>query len=131
MTPEEQELRLKALENLSRLDQELGLDDWGCAHGTLHIDGFKLVCTCGACPEQYDVYAANDKKVGYLRLRHGHFRADYPDCGGETVYESQTKGDGVFAEEERLPEIRKALNAITDKLIANAREKVKAKENQT
>lgn len=116
MTPEEKELRLKALENLSRLDQELGLDDWGCAHGTLYLAGLKLVCTCGACPEQYDVYDANDKQVGYLRLRHGRFRADYPDCGGETVYESQTKGDGIFTEEERIPELTKAIHALLDKI---------------
>lgn len=117
---ENDDLRLKALENLSAWDQKLGLDEnyqkYGWNYGTLYLDGLKLVCTCGACPEQYDVYDANDKQVGYLRLRHGHFRADYPDCGGETVYESQTKGDGVFAEEERIPEITKAIHALLAKI---------------
>ena len=36
---------------------------------------FKLVQTCGACPEQYDVYEG-DEEVGYMRLRHGHFHAE-------------------------------------------------------
>lgn len=127
MTPEEKDLRLKALEDLSAWDQKLELDEnyqkYGWNYGTLYLNGLKMVCTCGACPEQYDVYDANDKQVGYLRLRHGHFRADYPDCGGETVYESQTKGDGVFAEEERIPELTKAINALLDK--------IKTEESQT
>lgn len=34
--------------------------------------------TCAACPEQYDAYL-NGELVGYLRLRHGHFRVrTYP-----------------------------------------------------
>ena len=39
------------------------------------INGYRLILTCGACPEQYDVFDG-DRQVGYLRLRHGHFRAD-------------------------------------------------------
>jgi len=77
------------------------------------IDGYRLFCTCGACPEQYDVFDDETKQqVGYLRLRHGYFRADVPDCGGETVYESNTLGDGIFDETERLPELTKAIAAI-------------------
>jgi hypothetical protein len=79
----------------------------------LEINGYRLVCTCAACPEQYDVFKQNGSKVGYLRLRHGRFRADCPCVGGKTVYESSTKGDGTFDEDERLPEITKALDAIT------------------
>lgn len=76
---------------------------------------FKLELTCWACPEQYDVYL-DDKQVGYLRLRHGYFRCDYPDCGGETLYATATDGDGRFDDEERDPQIRRALAAIVDKL---------------
>jgi hypothetical protein len=77
------------------------------------IAGYRLFCTCGACPEQYEVFdEATKQQVGYLRLRHGYFRADVPDCGGETVYESDTVGDGVFDENERLPELTKAVAAI-------------------
>lgn len=76
---------------------------------------FRLDKTCWACPEQYDVYL-NDKQVGYLRLRHRGFRCEYPDCGGETLYYANTKGDGMFDDEERDPQIRKALATIVDKL---------------
>lgn len=80
----------------------------------MELDGYKLVCTCSACPEQYDVFDANDKQVGYLRLRHGKFRADAPVVGWRTVYEAETKGDGVFDDDERIPELRKAIAAIKD-----------------
>jgi len=77
------------------------------------IDGYRLFCTSIACPEQYDVFDDETKQqVGYLRLRHGYFRADVPDCGGETVYEADTKGDGMFEDDERMPELTKAIAAI-------------------
>lgn len=113
----DKEKRLKALEELARLDEELGFD-----HGwpeNREIEGLKLVCTSPACPEQYDVFDAEGKQVGYLRLRHGRFRADYPDCGGETVYASNTKGDGVFDREERLPELTKAIKALSERINLN------------
>ncbi|NBT75145.1 hypothetical protein EBZ80_18315 [bacterium] len=68
--------------------------------------------TSRACPEQYDVFDAHGEMAGYLRLRHGYFRADYPDCGGETVYTSNTKGDGLFDDDERMPELTKAVAAL-------------------
>lgn len=41
--------------------------------------------TCSACPEQYEVYL-NDRQVGYVRLRYGVLRVDYPECLDETIY---------------------------------------------
>lgn len=78
------------------------------------IAGCRLICTCSACPEQYDVFDdATGDQIGYLRLRHGYFRADVPDCGGETVYESEPNGDGVFDnDEERERELANAIAAI-------------------
>lgn len=80
---------------------------------------FELKKTCSACPEQYDVYL-DGKQVGYLRLRHGYFRCDYPDCGGETIYSAYPKGNGSFFDDERdyyikqaLEELRKKLNETT------------------
>lgn len=79
------------------------------------INGCRLICTCQACPEQYDVFdEISTKKIGYLRLRHGVFRADVPDCGDETIYMSNTVGDGTFEESERIPELTKAVNAIRE-----------------
>ncbi|MCB4861485.1 hypothetical protein K7W03_17995 [Sphingobium sp. PNB] len=70
-----------------------------------------LQLTCRACPEQYDAYL-DGKQVGYLRLRHGAFRVDVPDCGGETVYEAEPEGDGIFADHERDHFLREAKLAI-------------------
>jgi hypothetical protein len=78
-----------------------------------NILGCRLLCTCPACPEQYEVIDnATGAEIGYLRLRHGYFRADYPNVRGETVYDSQPKGDGIFDDDERLPELTKAVEAL-------------------
>lgn len=61
----------------------------------------KLIKTCNACPEQYDVQDTSGKAVGYLRLRHGRFTAQVPGPGGETVYRASTHGDGMFEDDER------------------------------
>ena len=75
-----------------------------------------LVKTCGACPEQYDAFIG-DEQVGYLRLRHGYFRVDYPDCGGETIYSAEPKGDGCFECDEREYYLEEAKKAILSKLL--------------
>lgn len=73
---------------------------------------YELEQTCGACPEQYDVYL-DGCEVGYLRLRHGHFRAEYTaDGGDEIVYEGLPEGDGVFEYEERNYYLNRAIQAI-------------------
>lgn len=77
------------------------------------IHGYELHRTCLACPEQYDVFA-NGKQVAYLRLRHGSFRADVPDCGGETVYEADPDGDGVFTDSERVRYLTEAILAVQE-----------------
>lgn len=66
------------------------------------------LCGGGACPEQYDVYR-NGENVGYLRLRHGGFRAE---CRGETVYTASPHGDGIFDPEERDHFLNEACQAI-------------------
>jgi hypothetical protein len=109
--------RLEALKLLSALDQELGVDALQWPEDR-EIDGLKLVCTCSACPEQYDVFDG-ERQVGYLRLRHGDFRADCPDCGGETVYESEPQGDGTFDDNERVTELTNAVKAIRKWIAAN------------
>jgi len=78
----------------------------------MNINGYELVQTCGACPEQYDVFK-DGKQVAYFRLRHGWFRVDVPDCGGETIFESEDSvGDGRFEEDERMGFLTKAVNAV-------------------
>lgn len=75
----------------------------------------RLVQTCGACPEQYDVFHGK-RKVGYLRLRHGHFRAHFLGVGGEVVYEAETIGDGIFDASEREHHLTMAKTALRLKL---------------
>ena len=83
----------------------------------MNINGYELVQTCGACPEQYDVFK-DGKKVAYFRLRHGWFRADVPDCMDETVFESgDMQGDGMFEEDERMGFLTKAVNAVHEHYI--------------
>jgi hypothetical protein len=80
----------------------------------MKIEDLELVATCCACPEQYDVYC-DSKVVGYIRLRHGVFRVDCPDCGGTIVLCENVESDGVFgSEEERKLELTKAKEAIVN-----------------
>jgi hypothetical protein len=72
--------------------------------------------TCGACPEQYDVFDRSNKRVGYLRLRHGWFRVDMPCCGGKTVYEAGPRGEGMFDDDEREFYLTEAIRAIRKEL---------------
>lgn len=85
------------------------------------ILGCTLVMTCGACPEQYDVYYADptqdykDTQIGYLRLRHGSFTAEYPDVCGELVYQACPKGDGTFYDDERYAYLTIAVSHLLEK----------------
>lgn len=65
---------------------------------------FYFLSTCYMCPEQYDVYRANGELCGYIRLRWGSLRADYPSIEGDTIYQHSFKDDfkgGFDSEEER------------------------------
>ena len=80
------------------------------------IKGYELRMTCRVCPEQYDVYK-DGAQVGYLRLRHGCFSAEYPDCGGEMVYYTEDcDGDGAFYSNERDLFLTEAINAIDSRI---------------
>jgi hypothetical protein len=81
-------------------------------------DDISLTQTCGACPEQYDAYAPDGRKVAYLRLRHGHFTVDMPHAGGTTVYSAEPSGDGIFAPDERDDYLREARKVIAGYLSA-------------
>lgn len=75
-----------------------------------------LVQTCAACPEQYDVFH-NEELVGYMRLRHGIFRAECPGPDSELVYMSGVIGSdaGCFSnEEERKMNLDWAKIAISE-----------------
>jgi hypothetical protein len=50
------------------------------------IGEFIFVETCGACPEQYDVFF-NDKAIGYVRLRHGLLTVRVPNSQGKSIFQ--------------------------------------------
>ena len=78
----------------------------------MKILDYELNMTCGACPEQYDVFHSGSK-VAYFRLRHGYFSASCPGVSGELVYKSNPDGDGIFdSEEERTRELTNAIMAV-------------------
>ena len=82
----------------------------------MFIKGYELICTCMACPEQYDVLYMGEE-VGYLRLRHGWFRADWTYNGAdETVYSVDLEdSDGVFTEGDRKIHLVAAIDALEEK----------------
>jgi hypothetical protein len=79
------------------------------------FDGLTFICTCIACPEQYNVFK-DEKQVGYVRLRHGGLRVDSPDYLGEEIYYTEYGDDdycGEFSDEDRpvwLAKITKIIN---------------------
>jgi hypothetical protein len=75
------------------------------------ILGCDLRLTCGACPEQYDVFR-DGQQIGYLRLRGGWFYASVPDCSDTIVYEARPEGDGIFSDDEREHYLTEAVRAI-------------------
>ena len=75
------------------------------------MDGFELRCTCPSHPEQYDVYL-DSQQVAYFRLRHGEFRVDVPECGGETIFRACPNGDGLFDADERQRYLTEAIQAV-------------------
>jgi len=81
----------------------------------MSYEKIELVQTCFACPEQYDAYFEG-KIVGYLRLRHGYFRAEYL---GEVVYDANTIGDGIFDSDERELYLSESKRAIYEAMTKN------------
>ena len=82
----------------------------------MNIKGLDFYCTCSACPEQYDVYDSNEKQVGYVRLRWGCLRCDYPDVLEETIYYAKI-GNGFTGQFESQEQRMEHLNNIADKIL--------------
>ena len=82
----------------------------------MKIKGLNFIITCSACPEQYDVLDSNDNVVGYVRLRWGYLRCDYPECLGEVIYDAEI-GDGFTGCFESDEQRMEHLNNIADKIL--------------
>lgn len=84
--------------------------------GSLIVEDLEFVCTCWACPEQYDVYNLNDKQVAYVRLRWGTLRVDVPDYMGKEIY-CVEYGDGFtgcFDHKDRQDRLKIIANKIKE-----------------
>lgn len=114
-------MKAKMLDILNEKQKELyeepEYDYRGNGPRNLHISGLFFKCTCSACPEQYDVFTAAGEQVGYVRLRHGSLYAEYPDVGGECVYDTEAfAGDGSFLDDkERIYHLTKIADALMTK----------------
>lgn len=82
----------------------------------IKIKGLEFYETCSACPEQYEVYDSNDNHVGYVRLRWGYLKCNYPDVDGETIYFVEFD-DGWMGRFESEEQREKYLNNIADKIL--------------
>lgn len=82
----------------------------------MNIKGLNFKCTCSACPEQYDVLDNNGSIVGYVRLRWGSLTCEYPDIGGEYVYDASI-GDGWTGRFNNEKQRIRHLDNIADKII--------------
>lgn len=86
------------------------------------IEDLNFICTCDACPEQYDVKDLDGNQVAYVRLRWGYLYCACPDCGCEKVYETDI-GDGLTGcfedEEQRKYHLNEIANAIHSHLQRN------------
>lgn len=101
---------------------DLALRDWRKVEGPsqgAEEEKVTLVMTCPSYPEQYDAYLGTEK-IGYLRLRHGCFYAEYLGDDGDNrdwrgpVFVAYPWGDGEFAEKERAWHLNRAVRALLD-----------------
>lgn len=81
----------------------------------MNIKGLSFIKTCFAYPEQYDV-EYDGKQVGYIRLRWGGLTVEYPNVGGEVIYEASI-GDGWTGEFESEKQRQYHLNNIANKIL--------------
>lgn len=79
-------------------------------------DEYRLVRTCGACPEQYDVFLG-EERVAYLRLRWGFLGVEAFGPGGQEHVAGWNLGDpyqGSFeTDEQRAEYLSRALAAVS------------------
>lgn len=81
------------------------------------IRGLTFRQTCGACPEQYDVFDAQGQQVAYVRLRWGGLSACAPDVSGYEFYYHEFEGDwakGTFDTAEEREEFLDAIAAALE-----------------
>jgi len=71
-------------------------------------------CTCRYCPEQYDIYGVNGKRIAYFRIRHGNLYV-HPYKNEEidfesTIYEKHYNDDRGWLDKREITEIKRIVN---------------------
>ncbi len=79
-------------------------------------EGYELVMTSLACPEQYDMLNETGQTVGYFRLRGASYTVHAPECMGDLVFDHYWDDDpwkGSFdTDEERREFLQKGIDAV-------------------
>lgn len=69
-------------------------------------NGYEFICTCSACPEQYDVFR-DGEQIAYVRKRWGNLAVN-PVKNGKiifgTVIYSETEGDAYAGTIDNIDE---------------------------
>lgn len=86
-------------------------------------DNIRLECTCGACPEQYDMFI-DDTQVGYIRYRWGYLACRPCNSDGtidwnNTVFEWEHPDDGwsgIIPDDQRDILLQQCKNAIAKRI---------------
>ena len=84
---------------------------------------FKWICTCPACPEQYDVVCVGYKTVAYVRLRYGELSVN-PYVDGDIdwntelyCYQFDDSWKGCFDNKEERSKYKKEIEKVILKYI--------------
>lgn len=80
------------------------------------IDDVEFAVMCRACPEIYEVFDTNGKRLAYARLRNGNLRLYIPDFDGKLIYHKRfddSRG-AFYDEEERQENLQVMCNLIKD-----------------
>jgi hypothetical protein len=77
--------------------------------------GLEIKLSCGACPEQYEVFK-DGVQVAYYRLRHGEFTVNAPSVFSEQILTVEPNGDGIFDDNERLKYLTMAMRKVIESL---------------
>lgn len=81
-------------------------------------EGVELVQTCGACPEQYDMFL-HGELVGYFRLRHSHYTVEMDgNYSGMVLSEEYCPGRdaGIFDYEDREAALTRGITAVLNRI---------------
>lgn len=88
----------------------------------IKIKDLEFVETSMACPEQYDVFDITGKLVGYVRLRWGELRCDFPNVHGSMIYHYSFEHEdgslkGWFSnDDERMEYLTNIADKINEKI---------------